>query len=343
MSNVYFIPLTEYDEINLSLQLRRLLETVIDKEQVRLADEIPLKVHFGERGNTTYIKPGCYQGVIDYLNENDVKSRFIETNVLYRGARTTRESHIALSEEHGFTQLPITIADGHHGEDVLRVPIEGDVFDEVQLGKAFADFDQYIVFAHFKGHEQAGFGGAMKQLAMGFAARPGKMAQHASISPSVIPKKCIGCETCVDSCNYNAIDMIEDKAVIDSDLCVGCAACIAICPVGAIRNDWGAEDFLKRLGEYAYGAGKDKQNIYLNLALNITRLCDCIGEPMPFVADNFGLFASTDAVAIDRACLDMLQTREGKKMFDKGRESLDQAEKLGLGSQTYSLVTLSNN
>lgn len=124
MSNVYFIPLTEYDETNLSLQLRRLLETVIDKEQVRLADEIPLKVHFGERGNTTYIKPGCYQGVIDYLNENDVKSRFIETNVLYRGARTTRESHIALAEEHGFTQLPITIADGHHGEDVLRVPIE---------------------------------------------------------------------------------------------------------------------------------------------------------------------------------------------------------------------------
>lgn len=340
MSNVYFIPLTEYDEAVLSTNLRVLLETVIDKEQVELLDEVPLKVHFGEKGNTTYIKPACYQGVINYLKEHDIKSRFIETNVLYRGSRTTRESHIALAKEHGFTALPITIADGHHGEDVLRVPIDGDVFEEVQLGKAYGDFDQYIVMAHFKGHEQAGFGGAMKQLAMGFAARPGKMAQHASISPSVNPDKCIGCETCVASCDYSAIDMIDDKAVISNERCVGCAACIAICPVAAIRNDWGAKDFLTRLAEYAYGAGKDKTNIYFNLAFNITELCDCVGEPMPLVANNFGLFASTDAVAIDRACLDRLQANEGERMFDIGRESLDQAEKLGLGVQDYTLIEL---
>lgn len=339
MSNVYFIPLTEYDEATLSKNLRVLLETVIDKEGVQLAEEVPIKVHFGEKGNTTYIKPGCYQGVIDYLLDHDIKSRFIETNVLYRGSRTTRDSHIALAKEHGFTALPITIADGNHGEEVLRVPIKGEIFEEVQLGKAYADFNQYIVMAHFKGHIQAGFGGAMKQLAMGFAARPGKMAQHTSISPIVNGKKCISCGLCVESCNYQAIDM-EDTAVINSERCVGCAACIAICPEAAIRNAWDASDFLIRMAEYAYGAGKDKNNIYLNLAFNITELCDCVGEPMPLVAKNFGLFASTDAVAIDRACLDMLQENEGNKMFNDGRESLAHAEKLGLGSQDYSLIEL---
>lgn len=340
MSKVYYIPFTEYNEADLSTHLRRLLETVIDKEGLELAEEVPLKVHFGEKGNTTYISPACFEGVIDYLKDHSIKSRFIETNVLYRGARTTRDSHIALAKEHGFTQLPITIADGNHGEDVWRVPIEGEIFHEVQLGKAFADFDQYIVLAHFKGHEQAGFGGAMKQLAMGFAARPGKMAQHATISPSVNPKKCIGCETCVDSCDFDAIDMIEGKAVIDDERCAGCAACIAICPVAAIRNDWSASDFLIRMAEYAYGAGKDKSNIYLMLAFNITELCDCVSDTMPLIADNVGLLASTDAVAIDRACLDLVQANEGKKLFDIGRETLDHAEKLGLGSQKYDLVEL---
>lgn len=340
MSNVYFIPLTDYDEAALSKAARQLLETVIAKEQVKLEREVPIKVHFGEKGNTTYIKPGCFQGVIDYLKEHEIESRFIESNVLYRGFRTTRESHIALAQDHGFTALPITIADGHHGEDILRVPIEGEIFREVQLGKAYGDFNQFIVLAHFKGHEQAGFGGAMKQLAMGFASRSGKMAQHATISPTVTPAKCIGCESCLNACDYQAIDMIEDKALINDARCVGCAACIAICPVGAIRNDWGAKDFLKRVGEYAYGAGKGKANIYLNFVLNITDYCDCYGDTMPLVAGNVGLFASTDAVAIDRACLDILQEKEGKNLFDLGRETLDHAEKMGLGQQVYQLVTL---
>lgn len=340
MSNVYFIPMEQFDEAAMSQAARRLLETVIDKEGVQLAAEVPIKVHFGEKGNTTYIKPASYQGVIDYLSEHQVASRFIETNVLYRGSRTTRESHIALAEEHGFTQLPITIADGHHGEDILRVPIDGDIFSEVQLGKAYGDFQQFIVLAHFKGHEQAGFGGAMKQLAMGFASRSGKMAQHASISPSVSPDKCIGCETCLDACDYQAIDMIDGKAVIQDERCVGCAACIAACPVGAIRNDWGAENFLKRVGEYAYGAGKDKDNIYISFAFNITDYCDCYGDTMPLIAKDFGVLASRDPVALDRACLDILQEREGKKLFDNGRETLDQAEKLGLGSQNYKVIQL---
>ncbi|MFB0959044.1 DUF362 domain-containing protein [Clostridiaceae bacterium HFYG-1003] len=92
--------------------------------------------------------------------------------------------------------------------------------------------------------------------------------------------------------------------------------------------------------EYAYGAGHGKRNVYLNFAVNITEYCDCFGGHMDFIASNLGVFASTDPVAIDRACLDMLQTKEDKPYFEVGRESLAHAEKLGLGSQDYDLIPL---
>ncbi len=339
MSNVYFIPFEHYNEERLSAIAARLFDEVVEREGVRLETEIPIKVHFGEKGNDTFLRPACYQGVIGRLRDAGVQARYIETNVLYRGSRTTRESHLALAAEHGFTDLPITIADGDHGEAVNEVPINGEIFDHVKLGAAYAPYDQFIIMAHFKGHAEAGFGGAMKQLAMGFAARPGKMAQHATVNPVVTPEECIACGACVASCNYDAIELTE-TAFIDHAKCVGCAACVAACPVGAIQTDWGAKDFTKRLAEYAFGAGGGKRNIYLNFALNITEYCDCYGGHMDFVAGNLGVFASTDAVAIDRACLDMLQAREGRPQFDSGRESLAHAEKLGLGSQTYELITL---
>lgn len=339
MSKVYFMPITDYDKQKLSDIALELFDEVVAKDDLELDREIPIKVHFGEKGNTTFLDPTCYKGIIGRLKEAGVAPSYIETNVLYRGSRTTRDSHIALAREHGFTDLPIIIADGDHGEEVTEVPIAGDVFQSVKLGKGFAPYDQFVVMAHFKGHATAGFGGALKQLAMGFASRSGKMAQHATVNPVVEQEECISCGACVAACDYDAIEL-EDKAFIDHDKCVGCAACVAACPVEAIRTDWGAEDFTLRVAEYAYGAGKDKRNIYISYAVNITELCDCFAGPMDPVAGNLGVFCSTDPVAIDRACIDMLQATEKQPLFDKGRETLLHAEKLGLGSQDYTLIEL---
>lgn len=339
MSKVYFKTITEYDEPELAKIALELFDEVVKEEKVELAGEIPIKVHFGEKDNTTFLRPACYQGVIGRLKEQGITPSYIETNVLYRGSRTTRDSHIALAREHGFTDLPILIADGDHGEEVMDVAIPGEIFESVKLGNGFAPYDQFIVMAHFKGHAEAGFGGAMKQLAMGFAARPGKMAQHATVNPIVTPEECIACGACVQACNYDAIEL-TDTAFIDHEKCVGCAACVAVCPVGAIRTDWSARDFTLRLAEYAYGAGHGKRNIYISFALNITEFCDCYGGPMEPVAGNLGVFCSTDPVAIDTACIDMLQAKEGKPVFDMGRESLAHAEKLGLGSRSYELITM---
>ena len=194
--------------------------------------------------------------------------------------------------------------------------------------------------SHFKGHIEAGFGGAIKQLSMGFAARGGKLEQHSGISPIVSADKCVGCDLCVGKCDFDAIYR-TDTAIIDGDKCIGCAGCIAICPKGAIRNTWGGSNFLEKVSEYAYGAAKDKDIIYITFVHNITKDCDCMGKAMVPITDNIGVLAGKDPVALDAACLDLVHKNSGEKLFEKGRPSLEHAEKIGLGSMEYQLIELS--
>ena len=339
MSKVYFKRVTNKSEEQLSQVARELLELIVKETGQKWENAVPMKVHFGEKGNNTYVKPGCYQGVIDYLNENKIDSAFIETNVLYRGPRTTRDSHIALAKDHGFTQLPIIIADGDHGEAYDEIQIDKEYFSTCKIGSEFSKYNQFIIMSHFKGHGSAGFGGAIKQLAMGFAARGGKLAQHSGISPTVIEKKCIECGLCVEKCDVEAIEM-KEKAFIHSEKCVGCAGCIAVCPVGAIVNDWKEVNFKEKVSEYAYAAQKDKDNIYISYLINITKECDCVGQPMDEVTSDIGVFISKDPVAIDTACLDILQNQKSEKLFEDGRESIVHGVKIGLGTKDYELIEL---
>ncbi len=339
MSKVYFKPVTTKTYSEYSKAARTLLETLVAEEQHNFEKTVPIKVHFGEKGNTTYVPSDCYLDIIDYLKENAVDSAYIETNVLYRGSRTTAESHRAVALDHGFNQLPIIIADGEYGEAYIEVPIDKEFIKSCKLGAAFGDYKQVLVMSHFKGHGSAGFGGALKQLAMGFGSRGGKLAQHSGINPFVTASKCVSCGACLTKCDVNAISM-PDKAVIDSELCVGCAGCIAICPVGAIRNDWNGQNFKEKIAEYAYGAQLGKDHIYINFLMNITEECDCMGQPMNLVAKNIGVLASKDPVAIDTACIDLLQNREGNKLFESGRESIVHGVKIGLGTDQYELIEI---
>jgi uncharacterized Fe-S center protein len=339
MSKVYYKSYEGSDVQTLSTIAKNLLAIMVEKENVELKKNVPIKVHFGEKGNKTFVPAACYDGIIDYLEEKNIETSFIETNVLYRGSRTTRDSHIALAREHGFTRLPIVIADGELGEDVHEVAITGEYFTSVKLGGAFKDYEQIVVLSHFKGHGLAGFGGAIKQLAMGFASRSGKMAQHSRMVPSVSEHKCIECGLCVKKCDVDAIKLIP-KAVIDGDLCVGCAGCIAVCPVGAIRNDWGALNFREKVAEYAYGAQLNKSHVYVSFMMNITKECDCMGQEMTPIAKNFGVLASTDPVALDTACLDLLQKETKSNMFEDGRECLTHAKHIRFGDHNYELVRI---
>lgn len=337
MSNVYFKKVESKDYNAFSMAARELMELLVREENHVFSKIVPIKVHFGEKGNETYVPSDCYLDVIDYLKSNQIDSAYIETNVLYRGARTTATSHKAIALEHGFNQLPIIIADGEYGEAYIEVPIDKPYIKSCKLGEAFGNYEQIIVMSHFKGHASAGFGGAMKQLAMGFGSRGGKLAQHSGINPYVVADKCVSCGECLTKCDVHAIEM-KETAIIDAEKCVGCAGCIAVCPVGAIRNNWDGQNFKEKIAEYAYGAQLGKDHIYISYLMNITEDCDCMGQPMHLVAKNIGVFASKDPVAIDAACLDMLQQNHGSKIFEGGRESIVHGVKIGLGTDQYHLV-----
>lgn len=343
MNNVYFKAIDSYSKTEeISNVASELLKELVKKENLSLEKFIPLKVHFGEKGNSTFIKSENFGGIINYLNEKDIDSAFIETNVLYRGERTTREKHIKLAKEHGFTELPIIIADGEYGEDFEEIEINKKHFNKCKVGKEIANKKQLIIISHFKGHVLAGFGGAIKQLGMGCASRGGKLAQHANSIPKISLLKCKACSACAKKCPETAIT-VNRKAKIDKDKCIGCASCMAICPHDAISNSWIAsisKSFNERLSEYAYAAAKDKNNIYITFAFNITRNCDCEGHSMkPIVAD-VGILASIDPVAIDKACLDIIDKNNGRTVFRRGRYTLDYSEKIGLGNKQYKLIEM---
>lgn len=343
MAKVYFIGIDSYtktEEINSAST--RLLRVIEEQEKVELSRFIPLKVHLGEKGNKTFIEPKNFDGIINYLRTKNIETAFIETNVLYRGQRNTRENHSKLAIDHGFTKIPVIIGDGENGEDYVLVKINKKNFDNCKIAKEVAKENQLIVLSHFKGHALAGFGGAIKQLAMGCASKGGKLAQHANSIPKISRIRCNSCRACAKKCPESAI-VVDKKAKIDKNKCVGCAACMAICPYKAITNSWLAsftKSFEERLAEYAYAAAKDKNHIYITYAFNITKNCDCEGHAMKPIAKDIGVFASIDPVAIDQACLDVLDQMEGKRVFKKGRYTLEYAEGIGLGSRKYELVEL---
>ncbi|MCC7574544.1 DUF362 domain-containing protein [Candidatus Woesearchaeota archaeon] len=343
------VPVVFFSEVSVSDSSDKINEVVYTllSEFVRFKDFelgkcVPLKVTFGESGNKTFIPAGWMLGAIDFLAEKKIESAFMETNVLYRGERTNRKDHVSLAMRHGFTRLPVVIADGELGEAYEYVKIKGKHFSKCMIAKGVVDESQLLVVSHFKGHVLAGFGGAIKQLGMGCASRGGKLAQHMGSAPIVNSLTCKKCNMCVEKCPVHAISMSSFSARIDSKKCIGCAACIAVCPFNVIKINWVASlvnNFSERLVEYAFASQLNKKNIYLTYAVNMTKDCDCIGKEMKPLIDDLGVFVSDDPVACDRAILDLLKLREGKNVFSEKNTFLH-ADKIGFGSQEYVLKKL---
>jgi uncharacterized protein len=346
MSNVYFYELSSsHNKEIIKTAAKNLLSEFINKENIQLEKEIPLKVHFGEHKNITFIKPENFDGIIDYLQERQIKTSFIESNVMYGGKRCNKALHLKTAEEHGFTRIPVIIADGEHGEDFHEVEINKKHFSKCMLGSEYEKYSQFIILAHFKGHMLTGFGGAIKQLAMGFASKGGKMAQHMGVKPRIKSSKCEQCGLCIERCSVDAIT-ISDKSYIDHEKCAGCGACVSICPNKAVKiftlksllSFIGiGNPFQEKVVEYAFAAQKGKRNIYMNFLMSITNGCDCEPRKMKPVIDDIGILISKDPLAIDQASCDLAR-RNGKKF--RGKHVLQYAEEIKLGSRKYNLITV---
>jgi uncharacterized protein len=338
---VYFARINSYNETE---KINKMTKKLLLQVDPGFSGEVPLKVHFGEKGNVTYIKPENYSGIISYLKEKKCNPFFTDTNVLYHGERMTRDKHIALAKEHGFNDLEIKIADGDHGEESEIITINKKHYKTCKIGKLIADSEQLLVIAHFKGHIMAGFGGAIKQLAMGCASRGGKLDMHANSKPFINPITCKKCNTCVKHCPTDAC-IISKIPHIDKKKCVGCATCIAVCPHNAVKINWVStlpKTFYEKLSEYALAAQKGKKIAYINFIFNITKNCDCHGHEMKPIAKDIGIMSSNDPVALDKACLDMVRKNEGKKLF-RGDHTLEYAQSIGLGKREYILEEISED
>ena len=345
MAKVYFIPCSGVNEA--ADAARKLLEHLVGNENIVLEKYLPLKVHFGEKGNTTYLPAETYSKVNACLEEHGIESAYYETSVLYGGERFKAEKHIALARKHGFTDRDIVIADGNSGEDAVSVAVpNGRHFKSASLATMLARSEQTVVLSHFKGHMLAGFGGAMKQLSMGFASKGGKMAMHLGVKPRIRTWLCKSCGLCARRCNENAITKGKKSYIIDPEKCIGCGACYSICPhhsvsilsLGGLWNALtGGRVFREKLIEYALAAHAGKKNIYINFCINITNGCDCEPHPMRRCIDDIGVFVSLDPLAVDQACYDAVAAK-GKKF--RGKEQLHYAEKIGIGSSEYELVEL---
>ena len=364
-STVYFAPMRSVKKISLTKRAGALLERAGLGDAIAAGDFVAVKIHFGEEGNTGFVQPMYVREVVARIKAHGGRPFLTDANTLYRGERSNSVDHIACAIHNGFgyatVEAPIVIADGLDGREACEVPISGGKhFESVKIGSAAVHADAMVVVTHFKGHEAAGFGGALKNVGMGLGCRSAKQRMHADFDPEVVAEKCTACARCVRSCPVEAIVIGPDRvALIDHELCYGCGECVASCPYGAIGIQWGtdASALQEKIAEHFAGAvsGKDGKIVYLTFVTNISPDCDCWSfSDAPVVAD-IGVLASTDPVAIDQAALDMvtgatgLPGSRGEGMTPgtekfaaisgvDGTAVLRHSEALGLGTREYELV-----
>ena len=200
-----------------------------------------IKIHFGEPGNLSFLRPNYAKAVADVVKELGGRPFLTDCNTLYVGRRKDALEHLSAAYENGFNLLStgchIIIGDGLKGTDDVSVPVEGETLvKEAKIGKAIMDADVFISLSHFKGHEMTGFGGCFKNIGMGCGSRAGKMEQHNSGKPSVDQSVCVGCRVCSRNCAHGAISFPEKKAVIDHGKCVGCGRCLGACNFDAMSE-----------------------------------------------------------------------------------------------------------
>ena len=365
MSEVFFSDLRTGHTENLFDKIAKLLIHAGLDQTIAVGDLTAVKIHFGEKGNHTYIRPVFARRVVEEIKKRGALPFLTDSSTLYPGQRKEAVSALVCAIENGFDYscagAPLIISDGLRGVTETEVTIDGELLKSTFIGTEIVEADAIVAMTHFKCHELTGFGGALKNIGMGCASRKGKLVQHSTVAPKVSQKNCTGCGICPRSCAHNAISFEGGKAVIDPAACAGCSRCITVCPVKAINIQWNeaADLVMRKMAEYAKGAltGKAGKTLYINFITQVSPACDCYGHSDAPIVNDIGLCASTDPVAIDQASADLVNAARGNEgsALQSGHEpggdkfrgcwpqipwevQLEHAEKIGLGSRSYQLV-----
>ena len=334
---------------------------------------VAIKMHFGELGNVSYLRPNYARAVVDVVKKLGGKPFLTDCNTMYPGSRKNALEHLYCAWENGFTPLtvgcPILIGDGLKGTDDIAVPVVGGEYVQAaRIGRAIMDADVFISLTHFKGHEMTGFGGAIKNIGMGCGSRAGKTEQHSGGKASIDPAKCRGCRMCLKECANDALsfDARTKKTRVNEENCVGCGRCLGACNYDAIAfTNFAANELLnRRMAEYTKAVVDGRPCFHVSLVVDVSPNCDCHGENDVPILPDLGMFASFDPLALDQACVDaclqapplpgsQLAANLAKRGFvdhhdhftnstpaSEWRTCLEHAEKIGLGTRAYELVRM---
>ena len=370
-AKVYFTDFRTKVDVPLTAKLQKLIRKAgigsIDMDGKFVA----IKMHFGELGNLAFLRPNYAKAVADVVKENGGLPFLTDCNTLYPGSRKNALEHLTCAEMNGFNSITtgchVIIADGLRGTDEVEVPIRnGEYLKTALIGEAVMDADVFISLTHFKGHEAAGFGGAIKNIGMGCGSRAGKMQQHNDGKPHVIEEKCRKCHRCARECGSDAIDYERGVAHINQDICKGCGRCIGACAFDAIENDnANANEVLGcKMAEYTQAVCDGRPCFHISLIQDVSPNCDCHGENDAPILPDVGMLASFDPVALDQACVDLCEQQTPIRNSQLGdnlarpdwhhyhehfkdsnpnvawKETLEHAEKIGLGTREYELITM---
>ena len=370
-SKVYYTDFRTRLGEGLPIKLKKLIRKAgigeIDMENKFVA----IKMHFGELGNLSFLRPNYAKAVADVVKELGGNPFLTDCNTLYPGSRKNALEHLYCAWENGFTPMtvgcPILIGDGLKGTDDIAVPVEGGEYvTEAKIGRAVMDADIFISLSHFKGHETAGFGGAIKNIGMGCGSRAGKKDQHYNGKPTIDAEKCRGCKSCMKECANNGLvwNDASKKMEISNENCVGCGRCIGACNFDAIAFSSSAavKELNCRMAEYTKAVIDRRPNFHISLIVDVSPHCDCHSENDAPILPNIGMFASFDPLALDQACVDACLQAEplpnsllGENMRrddfcdhhdhfvnttpdSEYRTCLEHAEKIGIGNRAYELV-----
>lgn len=272
---------------------------------VELPGKVAVKVHSGEKGNQNFLRPEFWKPMVD-----KIKGTIVECNTAYGdaagGVRDNTPSHLQLLEEHGWTKyFDVDLMDAEGPDVVWPVP-GGKILKENKLGKHIENYDSMLVLAHFKGHPMGGYGGALKQLAIGCASRAGKALIHSAGKT----------DDRFETWKQHASSVVFPEAMADAASSV-------------------VDHFAGKIA-------------FINVMKNLSVDCDCCVVAEDPCMKDIGILASTDPVAIDQACIDLVMNSDdpGRDHFMErvnsrnGIHTIEAAADLGVGSREYELIEL---
>jgi uncharacterized Fe-S center protein len=243
---------------------------------------------------------------------NEVHGTIVENRTAYPGDRMETADHWKVIHEHGFDSLfAVDLLDEY---DEMRIPVRDHTHLNYDIvGGHLAHYDFMVCLNHFKGHPMGGYGGALKNLSIGCASRNGKAYIH-SAGKVQTPENLWTPENIGNQDGFLESMAAAAQAVVD---------------------------YFKA----------EKGIIYISVMNNMSIDCDCVAHPEPVKLKDYGILASTDPVALDQACIDIINKQKVEaendptdllKRIDKqhGVHTIEWAEKIGLGSRQYKLIEI---